>query len=227
MNLSALDDNDVRGFGRNLLYNEEFESSNFSTVAQLCTQYIYDNFSAPDNTPGFALVRIFYTLMYDDLTAELQAKSRSTGRHLVLVGSTGALAEWCDPALSQNRRIQPLDNQLSPMFQGVFSDLGFPIDVLSKTAVPTGAEGDMSILRMFYVQDASRSSYITDQKTFVRPYGIQSVIALGARFLSGDAYTMIGFTTVPLTPHNAETFGALSAYLTTLLARFDQPGNFW
>lgn len=226
LDISQIPPEQLRLFGHNLLYLNKDAFHSFEDAAQYCTNAAYDTFCKPDGSRAFALVRIFRATRREQLPPELQ-KSVTTPYALALMASSGDEPQWNSRKTSVNRRAIPIDKGMSPMFQGIFYDLGFSWEGYSEDTVPKYAEDSDSVTRLFHVEDVSQSSYITDQAQFVQPYGIKSVIALGSRFLDGSAYVMIGFTRITVNDKTASMVSNFAPYLSALLAIYDARGVLW
>lgn len=229
MQLSTLDRATVQNIGKEILNTYRKDCSSFEEAAQRLVEDIFASFQSQQEKPEFALVRVFRTMKFDELTPDLQDIVESiSGQYLTLTGTVGLEEAWCDRRQSQSRKAIPINQNMSPMFKGIFRELGFGWEDSTGDELVSGeALGAMGMIRYFFVEDVSTSTYITDQETFVKPYGIQSVIAAGSQFVSGAAYVVIGFTTVPVTQEQAEILVQLMPHVSTLLAIFDAQGALW
>jgi len=229
MQLSTLDHNTVQQIGKQILNTYRNHCSSFEDASQRLVKDVFASFQSSQKEPEFALLRVFRTLTFEQLTPELQTIAPSkTEQYLTLMGTVGLEEAWCDRHQSKSRKAIQINQNMSPMFKGIFRELGFSWDDSTGDELVSGESlGAMSMIRYFYVEDVSSSTYITDQKTFVKPYGIQSVIAAGSRFITGGAYVVIGFTTVPVTREQAEILVQLTPHISTLLAIFDAQGALW
>ena len=113
------------------------------------------------------------------------------------------------------------------MFQGIFQSLGLNWEDATEDRPEAINDVNMPIVKYFYVPEAAEKNYITDQSSFVEPYGIRSVIALGSQFGSGAAYTLICFSHEYIDQTNVRIFAQLTAYISTVLAVFDNRGTLW
>jgi hypothetical protein len=229
MQLTELDPVAIRALGRDILNRYRGEPSTFEEISQLLVQELYRFFRTAKGEPEFALLRVFRTMDFKALTPELQSMTKEkSGQFLVLTGSVGVEKDWCNRKHSRTRQIIEISDKMSPMFKGVFHELGFRWGSTSASEVAVGgAVETMSMIRYFHIEDVSSSKIITDQQLFVRPYNIKSIVAAGTQFIGGDAYVIIGFTIVPVTPANAEIFSEITPFISTLLAIFDNPDTLW
>lgn len=213
----------IRDLGQTLLYRVRERANSFEDAAQLATEQIFNHFGKIDGRQPFALVRIFRITHYEHLPAELQPLADPQYENwLALMGTTGVEPAWCDRHQSQSHKLLPTQGDLTPMLQAAFEQIG-----LLEQPVPESndfLQGTAVMNRYFHVQEAPGSSYVPAQSEFVEPYGIQSVIGLGTRFLSTSAYFMIAFSTVPVDTDAARALIGFSPFLSTLLAHYDGTG---
>lgn len=227
MQVSNIDMEKLRKIGKNMLYQNT--CSSFEEAAQVIVADFYNLFRSRKDEPEFALVRIFQTMSFDELTPELQASAKlSSGHFLTLMGTIGLEDAWDDRRQSQSRKAIPINQNMSPMFKGIFRELGFSWEDVTGDKVVVGKKvKDMSFIHFFHVEDVSSSSYITDQEQFVHPYGIQSAIAIGTQFISQAAYVLIGFSMQPISEDQAVQLVSIAPYISTLLAVFDGKAALW
>ncbi|MDQ7024420.1 MAG: hypothetical protein Q9P01_19460 [Anaerolineae bacterium] len=212
-----------------MLYEYRDSCASFEEAAQAIVEDYFNLFRSKNDEPEFALIRIFQTMGFDKLTPELQASAKlSSGHFLTLMGTIGIEEAWCDRRQSQSRKAIPINQSMSPMFKGIFRELGFTWEDVTGDEVVVGQKvKDMSMIRFFHVEDVHSSSYITDQEQFVHPYGIQSAIAIGTQFISNAAYVLIGFSTQTISEEQAGQLTNIAPYISTLLAIFDGNEAFW
>lgn len=219
---------DMKAFGRRLTYDYPPQFASFEAAAQQCVRDMYDTYRLDDGSPAFALLRIFRATRYADLPPEFQKLvSTMPDRALVLMATMGLEPAWHDRKLSRSHKAIAVDQHMSPMFKGIFHDLGIGWDEILADDIPKGQEAGQSMTRYFHVPEAREGGYITDQAQFVTPYGIRTVIAVGSKFVSGDAYVLIGFSRAPISSTQAKTVATLTPYLSTLLAIYDGTGRLW
>lgn len=227
--ISTVDSARLQQYGKQVLHSYSRDCNSMEQAAQNIVRDFYGMFRTEEGEPEFALVRVFRLTKFEELDPELQANCTiKSGQCLALMGTIGIEEAWCDRRQSQSRRAIPINQNMSPMFKGVFRELGFSWSDSTEDELVSGeALGAMGMIRYFHVEDVSSSSYITDQEQFVEPYGIQSVVAVGSQFLSGSAFVLIGFTTVPITQEQTEALVQLMPHISTLLATFDARDALW
>ena len=76
-------------------------------------------------------------------------------------------------------------------------------------------------LNVFHVSEAVGSSYIPAQKSFVIPFGINSVQGFDGLLPSGNLFVIIMFSKVPITRKTAEIFTTLATNVKSILLPFD------
>ena len=227
INLNTCSEDDVRQFGRYLLNNLRDSMQTFEQVSRACSRAIYDEFRASDGEPLFALVRVFRSTLYENLPPELQTMAHpdEADRWLTLMGTMGVEPAWRDRRQSQNHQVVPVNETLTPMFTVAFEQLGIP--VLADASQKPDAHNVMSMVRYFHTLHAPGSPLVPAQDDFVEPYGIESVVGVGGRFLSGATYVALGFSIEPIDEEGAQKFGELAPHLSTLLAIYDGQGAIW
>lgn len=229
MQISNIDPKMLQEIARDMLNEYRDTCSSSEEAAQVIVEGFFDLFRSQEDEPEFALVRIFQTMNFDELTDELQASAKvSSGHFLTLLGTVGLEEAWCDRRQSRSRKAIPITQDMSPMFKGIFRELGFHWDDVTGDEFVAGQSvKNMSLIRYFHVEDVSSSSYITDQEQFVQPYGIQSAIAIGTQFVSKRAYVFIGFSRQTITQDDVAHLVSIAPYISTLLAIFDGRDALW
>jgi hypothetical protein len=227
MQITKIDVTNIRQYGKYLFNQYRDSCQSFEQAAQVLCRDIYSEFQTEEAEPEFALVRVFRSIKYEDLSADLQQKASTREPQLALMGTMGIEASWQSRHKSQKRQLIPINEKMSPMFQGVFAELGFPIADFHGDSAKGQSVHSMKMLRYYHVPDASQSQAITDQESFVSPYRIKSVIAVGTQFLSHQAFVLIAFSRVPISSQKAEIFSELAPHVSTLLAIFDGRKAYW
>lgn len=229
MQISNIDPKLLQEIARDMLKEYRDTCSSSEEAAQVVVEEFFNLFRSQEDEPEFALVRIFQTMSFDELTPELQASAQfSSGHFLTLLGTVGLEEAWCDRKQSRSRKAIPINQDMSPMFKGIFRELGFNWDDATDDEFVVGQSvKNMSLIRYFHVEDVSTSNYITDQEQFVHPYGIQSAIAIGTQFISKRAYVLIGFSTQVITREHVANLVSIAPYVSTLLAIFDGKNALW
>jgi hypothetical protein len=196
-------------------------------AAQTLVSFLYDALrtgSGPTAPRACALVRCFVTARFGTLPPSIQtaALAAYTGPEpplptlgcLTLLGTRGELPEWNAPETSAGHRAIPLPNaamiERAPMVARLLRELGIsPEEVVSPPA-NIFLETEQRSFNVFHVEEARDSSYIPAQETFVRPYGIRSIVGMGGRLASGEFFAVVLFTRVYVSREVAELFRTLA-----------------
>lgn len=174
------------------------------------------------NSSELALVRFYRTIAFSDLAPELQEVARAgflpanpspASKCLTLMASAGVEPAWNSRHTSKGHRAIALASRAAieamPMVSRLMKDLGARVDgVVEDKTIPSGQGSDRRIL---YIEAAAGCGDVPDQESFVRPYGIESVLGVGGTLRSGDFWALIVFTRVPLRSEKAELLKVLSS----------------
>lgn len=228
MSINLSEENTIKSFGRQLLYENKTEYKSFEDAAQAACQQMYEASLDENGNPDFALVRIFRSCTGDQLPPEEPPKPADS-YWFALAGTYGQEANWRDRRKSVGRRVTGFDTLDSSMLQEAFRQLN--LDVVSyaagETLEPTFTPETDTLYQIFHVEEALGSPYIVDQDKFVKPYGIKSALGIGCVFLSGAFYVCFAFSRKTITPEMAENFRVMSAFLSTFLAQHEDKGVLW
>lgn len=227
MQLASVDISTIQHYGKYLLNEYRDACHSFEEAAQALCENFYQEFRTDANEPELALVRVFRSMKYDELPPKLKAKATTHHPQLALMGTMGLEENWSSRKYSEKRQLIPINDKMSPMFQGVFNELGFSIADFHAESAAGHSVHSMQMLRYFHVLDASQSAAITDQASFVQPYGIKSVLAIGSQFLSRQSYVLIAFSRSPIAEKQAEILAEIAPHVSTLLAIFDGRKALW
>lgn len=192
-------------------------------VGEVVVRYFHDVFRDPVNGERqCALVRFYRTRSFGELPEDDRAFARdllggvdigAETRCLTLVATAGSRPEWNDRAKSRGHRVIPLLNremvERAPMIAQLVTQLGLDIgDVVQPDPeVIRGLQG--KTYNVFHVEHARDNPYIPAQRDFVLPFGIESVIGFGG-LIGSDLFSVILFSTVPITAESASRFRTLA-----------------
>ncbi len=212
-------------------------AASIEETAGRITRFLYTNLTTgPDEDPACVLVRAFKTHPYSRLTPELQAlvdaklggpPASPDMKCLTLLGSTGAVPGWNNPALSSRFRVIPLAGpdalKRLPMFAQLFTQFHIDLPHLQETPTSLLLNKHSTAFNTFHVPQAINSPYVPGQQDFVVPFGVQSVFGCGGLLSTGDMFALILFSKIAVSKEIADLFQpiALSAKLT--LSLFDHP----
>lgn len=226
MSHPALDNvSSMNAFGRQLLLEHRDSLQTFDQAAQAIVERIYQTFRTEEGRSIFALLRIFRLSRPNEVPSAWSISTQPTDVLLSLAGSCGDEPAWCNPHQSQRHKVVSVSVNATPMMQEAFRQLGIQPQL--------GRQGEavrqiMSAdLRRFYEPEALGSPFIPDQETFVKPYGIRSVVGIGSQFASGNAYILIGFSKLFISDAQSLNFTALAPHVATLLAIYDAKVPLW
>lgn len=199
-------------------------------------EYLYRSMKDDDGHPAFALVRLFQTVVFSEMSTELQEIARAVApehdlqpdtRCLVLRGTTGTDPQWNDPLRSEGHRVVPLPSIESveqlPMIAQLIRQLGIDPDGI------ISGRGKLLVkdvgTNVFHVPDAKGSEYIPAQENFVETHGIESVVGFGDVLPTGDLFAVICFSRVPISRETAVLFSHLSISAKLALLALEPPGE--
>jgi len=74
---------------------------------------------------------------------------------------------------------------------------------------------------VFHVPEAVGSPYVPEQKEFVIPFGIRSVLGFGGILPSGNFFAVILFAKVPISRETAELFKTVTLAVKLAVLPFD------
>ena len=210
-------------------------AASMEEAARAVVRYFHG--SAVDPATGerqCALVRFYKTHAYGALEPGLQAFVRGVlgarrpwdeMKCLVLLATAGDEPAWNDRRRSRGHQAIPLPSaqivEQAPMISQLIRELGLDLDdvVSPRTDLIRGLEG--KTYNVFHVPEALGSPYIPAQDGFVRAHGIRSVVGCGGILLSGDFYSLILFSRVPVPADSADRFRNIALDLKLVVSPFD------
>jgi len=155
----------------------------------------------------------------------------STSRCLTLLGTASIKPSWCKRTLSQEHQAIPLVDETSishmPMLSQLFLQFGLSPDELANPSASGIAASKPHVYNIFFIEDARGSPWVPEQRGFVIPYGIKSVIGFGGMLPSGDFFAMVLFARAQTERHTAEMFKSIALSLRLAILRFDQKRRLW
>jgi two-component system NtrC family sensor kinase len=211
----------------------ENEPATTAEAAQRLDDYLYRELVDDAGQPACALVRTFKTHDFGDLPPDLRTFARRIApevdaqprtRCLVLIGTTGDLADWRSRELSRGHRCIPLVSEKmvasAPMIARLIQQLGVSITDVIRPDPGLLLDRTETASNVFYVPQALGSPYIVAQKEFVERYRIRSVIGFGGMISSTDLLATILFTKVPIPPDVADLFKVIGLNVRLALMPF-------
>ena len=212
-------------------------ATDMEDAAHRLVKYLYDSMIDGDTgKPACALVRLFTTRVYRDLSAAHQAcvqnvlgvgRATPDMKCLTLFATAGERPEWNHTDLSQRYKAIPLvSNEFVaqfPMFSQLFIQLGINVDATLRSKPKLLIDEDEHTFNVFYVPDAVGNPFVPIQHEFVIPYGVRSVLGFGGLLPSGNLFVVILFTKVFLFRSTADLFKPLALSAKLALLPFDDP----
>ncbi|WP_142988391.1 hypothetical protein [Granulicella rosea] len=200
------------------------------------TSFLYSKFVDPlTEQPNCALVRCFKTHPFGRLPQPLREAARASLRHpdqaepaetmrcLCLLASRGDRPEWngCDG--SEGHRAIPLATvemvERAPMIARLLHQMGLEAgELVEPKGLPGGVE--RRSFDVFHVEDAVGSSFVPAQESFVKPFGVRSVIGFGGVLPSGELFAVVMFSKVRITQETASLFRTLALGVKLVLLPF-------
>lgn len=182
-------------------------------------------FPTPDGESAIVLVRIFQTTMWEQLTPQLRsyAMARITPgvtpqgtRCLALLATIGDRPTWCDRHASRDHQALPLTG--TDVIRRVPLALTV-LDHLVGADAQRSAHRDAARVAVHLVSDAAGSPLVPAQ-WLVDGYGVTAALGLGGILPSGEVFTTVIFSRVPIDAATAQHFGTATEALRTAMAPF-------
>ena len=181
-----------------------------------------------------ALVRCFKTHQYGYLPEDLAAVARgsySGGDEigaktavLTLLGTAGDEAAWNDRRASRGHAAIPLESvefvERAPMIAALLRQMGLGIEPALYPSAEIILDAEERAFNVFYVPDAEGDVRIPAQDSFVKPYGIKSVLGFGGLLPSGNLYAVILFARTRIPRQTADMFRTIALNVKLALLPF-------
>lgn len=218
------------------------DATSLAAVAQRTVRHLYDTLRDKDGQPACLLVRGFKLHPYGALPHELSALAQTQSpepltaelKCLVLLATAGPLPQWCDPRQSSGHRAIPLLGppmvQKAPMISRLIQQLGLDLAAALAPSADLIMEMAQTTYNVFYVPEALGSPYIPAQESFVRRYGVRSVLGFGGVLPDGNLFAYIMFCRVFLDRDIAEMWKTIATSIKIAMiphyqAAFARPGS--
>lgn len=209
-------------------------ASCFEDVATKTVDYFYENLrNSTTADHACVLVRCFRTMTFEQLSDDLRAaaivhvpasEADRRMKCLVLMASSGVDPDWNDRHRSTGHRAIALPSvdmvQRFPMIAQLVRQLGVDVQAILQPEPSLFLELGVRAYNVFHVSDALGSPYVPDQRGFVIPYGVRSVLGLGGVLPDGELYPVIMFSRVYVTRLVADLFRPLALSLKIALLPF-------
>jgi hypothetical protein len=200
-------------------------------VAQHLVDYLQGALTDSEGAVACPLVRLFKTHAFGKLSEELQtfAANLSTGslspddRCLTLMASAGTEPTWSSRAASKGHQAIPLPSEAAidqiPMISQLIRQLGVEIAHVVKPDPDVIFDLAQKRYSVFHVEHAKGSPYVPAQD-FVEQFGIESVVGCGGILPSGELFSLILFSRVPISHDTAQLFEPLALSAKVALVPF-------
>jgi PAS domain S-box-containing protein len=210
-------------------------ASSMEQVANRIVRHLYDHLGdGHSGRRACALVRCFKTHPYGELGLELCEFARGMLRDqvvdpamkcLTLLASAGEQPEWNSPETSAGHRAVPLASEQMverfPMVSNLIRQFGLEIPTVLEPEASLLVDLEQRAYNVFYVPEALGSPFVTAQKEFVVPYGIESVLGFGGLLPSGNLFVTLLFSRIRLPRETADRFRTLALSAKIALLPFD------
>lgn len=189
------------------VFNAENTYHSIEEAYQTLAKTMFNECMTNEKEPALVLSRIFHSFNYQSLPPKLQMTAKNSwpnhcqrdSKLLVLMGTYGMEAQWCNRAQSEGHKTILLSHDTIdniPMVARLIQQLGFDIGlIVGRNNEDINFDVLSNTFGVFYVPDAKDSPYIPAQ-SFVSTYGIKSVIGTGVMLPQGEICVYIGFSRV-------------------------------
>jgi signal transduction histidine kinase/CheY-like chemotaxis protein len=210
-------------------------ASSMEETANRIVDHLYECCLDPGSgLSALALVRLFKTTALEDLDPEGQAFAlRLLGDRpdrrglpcLTLFATRGDRPEWNARQDSTGHRAIPLPSERVverlPMVSQVIRQLGLDLASVVRTRTEVLVQPAEKRFSVFYVPEAEGSPFVPDQRDFVRPAGVRSVVGTGGLLPNGELCVVILFSKVAIPRVVAERFSGLALHVKQALLPFE------
>jgi hypothetical protein len=210
------------------------KATNMQDSSQKIVDYIHEHFHDSETEQNScALVRLFKTHPYGELTDSLQASARSLMTPTIPVADmkcwTLLAAAGKEPhsnySLIAKNIVIPLVNQElvaeMPAMAELISQLNLDIPTVLGMAPEKILESEYKLLNTFYIPNAKDSPFIAEQDSLIIPYGVKSVLGIGGLLPSGSLFVVMIFLKVEISKNSTEMLKNLALAIKTSLLPFD------
>jgi signal transduction histidine kinase len=208
-------------------------ATSMEAAAQMLVRYLQNSLIDPRTGKSeCVLVRCFKTHRLGKLPQDLRAKAEKKlgtlcGEPdqlacLTLLASAGDLGPWNDRAMSAHAVI-PLESvevvERAPMIAQLIWQMGLEIGAVLDPSSELMLEAEQRAYNVFHVPHALGSASIPAQD-FVKQHKVESVLGLGGMLPSGDLFSVILFSRVPIDRETANLFRTVALSVKLILLPF-------
>ncbi len=142
-----------------------------------------------------------------------------------LLATAGLEEAWKTRRGSRGHQTIPLPSaevvEKIPMMRNLIKQTGMDVGTLVRPDPYLLLDMAQRTFNVFYVADAEGSPYIPAQESFVKAYGVKSVLGFGAALPSGDVEVIIIFSRTRIPPQTAGLFRSLALSVKMVLLPFE------
>jgi hypothetical protein len=211
------------------------EAGSMEETANRIVDHLYERCVDPETgVPSLALVRLFKTTTLEDLDPDgrefalrlLGDRPARPGMPcLTLFATRGERPEWNARQDSVRHRAIPLPSERVverlPMVSQVIRQLGLDLASVARTRSEVLVQPAEKRFSVFYVPTAEGSPFVPDQRDFVRPAGVRSVVGTGGLLPNGELCVVILFSKTEIPRVVAERFSGLALHVKQALLLFE------
>lgn len=209
------------------------KAASMQDSSQKIVDYIHEHFyDSETEQNSCALVRLFKTHPYGELTDSLQASARRLMTPTIPMADMKCwtlLAAGKEPqsnySLIAKNIVIPLVNQElvaeMPAMAELISQLDLDIPTVLGMAPEKMLESEHKLLNIFYIPNAKDSPFIAEQDSLIIPYGVKSVLGIGGLLPSGSLFVVMIFLKVQISKNSTEMLKNLALAIKTSLLPFD------
>lgn len=217
----------IRSLGQNAKSMEE--------AGNELVRYLFNRFiDRETGERACALVRLFKTHDFDKLPEDLQnfaqkllteKPSVSSFKCFTLIATAGIEDEWQARKKSKGHQAIPLPSKevihRIPMMRNLIKQMGLDVETVINPDTVLLRDLSQKTFNIFHVSDAVNNDYIPAQKDFIKPYGIKSVLGFGEILPSGNVFSVIIFSRIPISEEVANMFNTLALNVKILIMPFE------
>jgi len=209
-------------------------ATSMEDVANRIVRYCYDSFVDERGERANAMVRFFITHPYTDLADDLRERVDAFFGHSpddpaikcqTLLATIGDNPDWHSRHRSQRYAVLPLTAEIidvNPMFAQVSDAFGILVEKQVDPDPELLVDLEQKTYNIFHVPEALGSWYISDQADFVVPYAIRSVLGFYGMLPSGNLFTVMFFSKVPISREMVDYFRPLTLNVKMAVLPFDE-----
>jgi hypothetical protein len=214
----------IRGFAKTATSMED--------AARSTVDFLWDELRDGDDA-GCVLLRLYKTHPYGDLPSDLQAFARgvlgsepdAATRCLVLLATRGREPAWNDRRQSEGHQAIPLPSvefvRRLPMVAALIEQLGLDLADVVEPKADRAVDLAQRAYDVFHVEQARGNAFVPAQE-FVERYGVAAALGFGGVLFTGDFFSVVLFSRVPIDEPVADRLRVLSLATRVALLPFSR-----